>query len=62
MHITIDGRTVHNSHYLAAAFLYQLQTLLGTDTPSPKVMDGGIIKRRGKDLYIDLGAIPSGKA
>ena len=58
MHISIDHRTVHNSHYLEAAFLYQLQTLLGTDANSPKVMGGRIIRRRGKELYIDLDAIP----
>ena len=45
LHITIAGRTVHNSHYLAASFLYQLQTLLGTDESSPKVMAGKIIRR-----------------
>ena len=36
LHLTIAGRTVHNSHYLAASFLYQLQTVLGTDESSPR--------------------------
>src|ERR1700678_3036898 len=38
LHITIPGRTVHNSHYLAASFLYQLQTMLGAGSNSPNVM------------------------
>jgi formylglycine-generating enzyme required for sulfatase activity len=54
IHITIPARTVHNSHYLAASFLYQLQTMLGADADSPRVMDGRIVQRQGKELYIDL--------
>src|ERR1700691_724020 len=42
LHITIPGRTVHNSHYLAASFLYQLQTMLGADSNPPNVMYGKI--------------------
>jgi hypothetical protein len=42
---------VHNSHYFGASFLYQLQTLLGTDKSSPKVMAGKIVRREGKELY-----------
>src|SRR5580704_8290121 len=57
LHITIPGRTVHNSHYLAASFLYQLQTMLGADSDSPNVMDGRIVQRQGKELYIDLGRL-----
>jgi formylglycine-generating enzyme required for sulfatase activity len=62
LHITIAGRTVHNSHYLAASFLYQLQTLLGTDESSPKVMTGKIVRRQGKELYIDLEQVAAEKA
>jgi sulfatase modifying factor 1 len=62
LHITIAGRTVHNSHYFAASFLYQLQTLLGTDQSSPKVMTGKIVRRQGKELYVDLEQVPSEKA
>jgi sulfatase modifying factor 1 len=58
LHIMLGGRTVHNSHYLAATFLYELQTLLGTDASSPQVMHGKIIRRQGKELYIDLEQVP----
>lgn len=58
MKVSFEGRTVHNSHYLAASFLYQLQILLGTTRSSPKVMDGKIVRREGKDLYIDLALVP----
>ena len=57
LHIIIPGRTVHNSHYLAGAFLYQLQTLTGTNADSPKVLDGKIVQREGKELYIDLNRL-----
>ena len=59
MHITIEGRSVENSTYLEASFLYQLQTLLGTKPSSLKVLDSAIIRRRGKELYIDLDAVPA---
>jgi formylglycine-generating enzyme required for sulfatase activity len=59
MKVSFEGRTVHNSHYFAASFLYQLQTLLGTTQGSPKVMDGKIVRRQGKDLYIDLELVPA---
>jgi hypothetical protein len=36
LHITIPNRTVHNSHYLAGSFFYQLQTMLGGDSGSPR--------------------------
>jgi formylglycine-generating enzyme required for sulfatase activity len=62
LHITISNRTVHNSHYLAASFLYQLQTMLGADSDSPSVMDGKIVQRQGKELYIDLGRLAPGHA
>src|ERR1700684_3020358 len=62
LHITIASRTVHNSHYLAASFLYQLQTLLGTDESSPKVMAGKVVRRQGKELYIDLEQVAAEKA
>jgi len=62
LHIALAGRTVHNSHYLAASFLYQLQTLLGTDASSPQVMQGRIIRRQGKELYIDLDQVPPERA
>ena len=62
LHITIPGRTVHNSHYLAASFLYQLQTMLGADSNSPNVMDGKIVQRQGKELYIDLDRLAPGHA
>jgi formylglycine-generating enzyme required for sulfatase activity len=58
LHITLTGRTVHNSHYLAASFLYQLQTMLGAESNSPSVTNGGIIRRQGKELYINLDRIP----
>src|ERR1700722_14882966 len=57
LHIAIPGRTVHNSHYLAESFLYQLQTLVGMNADSPKVMDGKIVQREGKELYIDLNRL-----
>src|SRR5260370_39632352 len=57
MKVSFEGRTVHNSHYLAASFLYQLQTLLGPTQDSPGVLDGKIIRRQGKDLYTDLDLI-----
>jgi len=59
MKIEFEGRTVHNSHYLAQSFLYQLQTLLGTTQRAPKVMDGKIIRRLEKELYIDLELLPA---
>src|SRR5713226_3491745 len=62
IHITLTGRTVHNSHYLAASFLYQLQTLLGAKADSPNVMHGGIVQRQGQELYIDLKQAPPEKA
>ena len=62
LHMTIPGRTVHNSHYLAASFLYQLQTMLGADSDSPSVMDGKIVQRQGKELYIDLDRLAPGPA
>src|SRR5579862_9435181 len=62
MHISIPGRTVHNSHYLAASFLYQLQTMLSADSDSPNVMDGRIVQRQGKELYIDLGRLAPDQA
>jgi formylglycine-generating enzyme len=62
LHITIPGRTVHNSHYLAASFLYQLQTMLGAVSNSPNVMDGKIVQRQGKELYIDLDRLAPGHA
>jgi formylglycine-generating enzyme required for sulfatase activity len=62
LHIALAGRTVHNSHYMAASFLYQLQTLLGTEPSSPKVMQGKIVRRQGKELYIDLEQVPSERA
>jgi formylglycine-generating enzyme required for sulfatase activity len=57
LHIVIPGRTVHNSHYMAGTFLYQLQTLVGTNPNSPKVMDGRVVQREGKELYIDLNRL-----
>ena len=62
MHISIEGRVVENSTYLEASFLYQLQTLLGTEAASPKVLDSPIVRRQGKELYIDLNAGPPAKA
>ena len=62
LHMTIPGRTVHNSHYLAASFLYQLQTMLGVDSDSPSVIDGKIVQRQGKELYIDLDRLAPGPA
>lgn len=62
MHITIEGRSVENSTYLEASFLYQLQTLLGTQQSSPKVLDGVIVRRQGKELYIELDRVPPDKA
>src|SRR5690349_10899095 len=62
LHIGLPNRTVHNSHYLAASFLYELQTFLGTEASSPKVLDGKIVRRQGKELYIDLDQVPAHKA
>ena len=62
LHITLDGRTVHNSHYFSMRFLYQLQTLLGTEEFSPKVMQSKIVRRHGKELYIDLTQVSPEKA
>jgi formylglycine-generating enzyme required for sulfatase activity len=62
LHVTLDGRTVHNSHYFAMRFIYQLQTLLGTEAASPKVLQGKIVRRQGKELYVDLDQVPSDKA
>ena len=62
LHIAIPTRTVHNSHYLAASFLYQLQTMLGAGADSPSVMDGKVIRRDGKELYIDLDRLPPDRA
>ena len=62
MPLTFAGRTVHNSHYLSAAFLYHIQTLLGTTSRSPNVMKGDIIKRRGKNLWLDLTKVSPEKA
>jgi formylglycine-generating enzyme required for sulfatase activity len=62
LHITLDGRTVHNSHYFAMRFIYQLQTFLGTEASSTKVLQSNIVRRRGKELYIDLDQVPSEKA
>ncbi|HZS52586.1 MAG TPA: SUMF1/EgtB/PvdO family nonheme iron enzyme [Bryobacterales bacterium] len=62
LHVVLRGRTVHNSHYLAASFLYQLQTLLGTAAGSPKVMSGRIVRREGKEIYIDLKQVPPNAA
>jgi formylglycine-generating enzyme len=62
LHIILPGRTVHNSHYLAEGFLYQLQTLTGMNADSPKVLDGKIVQREGKELYIDLNRLAPEKA
>lgn len=62
LHVTLPGRTVHNSHYLAASFLYQVQTLLGATATSPSAMDGRIVRRRGEELYLDLSQAPGEKA
>jgi formylglycine-generating enzyme required for sulfatase activity len=62
MKISFEGRTVHNSNYLEASFLYQLQTIIGTTQGSPKVMDGKIIRREGTELYIDLALVPQTSA
>jgi formylglycine-generating enzyme required for sulfatase activity/lysophospholipase L1-like esterase len=59
MHITLDGRTVHNSHYLAESFLYQLQMLVGTEADSRKVLGGDVVHREGRELYIDLNRVPT---
>ncbi|MBI4551944.1 MAG: SUMF1/EgtB/PvdO family nonheme iron enzyme [Candidatus Latescibacteria bacterium] len=61
IHLTLPGRTVHNSTYLAAAFLYHLQTLLGGTATSPNVMKDPIILRKGTDLYLDLTRAPRDK-
>jgi formylglycine-generating enzyme required for sulfatase activity len=60
--LTIPGSTVHNRQYLSAAFLYHLQTLLGATAKSPNVMEGEIVLRKGKDLYLDLKRVPQEKA
>jgi formylglycine-generating enzyme required for sulfatase activity len=60
--LDIPGSTVHNRQYFTAAFLYHLQTILGATARSPNVMQGEIIQRKGKDLYLDLGKISAGKA
>src|SRR5262245_13175185 len=57
----IPGSTWHNRQYFTAAFLYHLQTILGATAKSPNVMQGEIVQRKGKDLYLDLGKIPAGK-
>jgi formylglycine-generating enzyme required for sulfatase activity len=62
IHLQIPSQTVHNSHYLAAAFLYQLQTLLMDAPGPPSVMDGRIVVRDGKELYLDVSQCPAGKA
>jgi formylglycine-generating enzyme required for sulfatase activity len=62
IHLIIPGSTVHNRNYLAASFLYHLQTLLGATAKSPNVLRGEIIQRKGNDLYLDLGKIPQEKA
>jgi len=62
LHITLDNRTVHNSHYFAMRFIYQLQTLLGTEASSPKVLQSKIVRRLGKELYIDLEQVSPDKA
>ncbi|HYM11270.1 MAG TPA: hypothetical protein VEU62_11080, partial [Bryobacterales bacterium] len=62
IHLTMPGRTVHNSHYLSQSFLYQLQTLVGTAPASPKVLDGRIVERQGKEFYLDLHQLPADKA
>ena len=59
--LDIPGSTVHNRQYLTAAFLYHLQTILGATGKSQNVMQGEIVRRKGKDLYLDLGKIPAGK-
>ncbi|MFN8009435.1 MAG: SUMF1/EgtB/PvdO family nonheme iron enzyme [Terriglobia bacterium] len=61
MPLTFPGRTVHNSHYLSAAFFYHIQTLIGTSSKSPNVMKGEIIKRRGKNFWLDLTKVPQDK-
>jgi formylglycine-generating enzyme required for sulfatase activity len=62
IHLNIPSQTVHNSHYLAAAFLYQLQTLLLDAPGPPSVMDGRIVVREGKELYLDVSQWPAGGA
>jgi formylglycine-generating enzyme required for sulfatase activity len=59
IHLKIPAQTVHNSHYLAASFLYQLQTLLLDAPGSPSVLDGRLVVRDGKELYLDLGQWPA---
>jgi formylglycine-generating enzyme required for sulfatase activity len=58
IHLKIP-QTVHNSHYLAASFLYQLQTLLLDFPGTPSVMDGKLIVREGKELYLDVSRWPA---
>jgi formylglycine-generating enzyme required for sulfatase activity len=62
MHVTIEGRSAENSTYLEASFFYQLQTLVGTEASSPKVLDSAIVRRQRKELYIDLNAVAPAKA
>lgn len=62
LHIVIPARTVHNSHYLSSAFLYQLQTILGANADSPSVLDGKIVQRQGKELFVDLDRLAPGPA
>jgi formylglycine-generating enzyme required for sulfatase activity len=61
MHVTIEGRSAENSTYLEASFFYQLQTLLGAEASSSKVLDSAVI-RQHKELYINLDALPPTKA
>jgi len=62
MHVIIEGRSAENSTYLEASFFYQLQTLLGTEASSPKVLESAIVRRQRKELYINLDALPPAKA
>jgi formylglycine-generating enzyme required for sulfatase activity len=57
IHLQIP-QTVHNSHYLAASFLYELQTLLLEYPGSPAVLDSPLIVRQGKELYLDVSRWP----
>ena len=62
LYITVPGRTVHNSHYLATSFLYQLQDDARRGFDSPNVMDGKIVQRQDKELYIDLDRLAPGNS
>jgi len=62
MHVTIEGRSAENSTYLEASFFYQLQTLVGTEASSPKVLDSAIVRRQRKELYINLDTLSPAKA